>query len=160
MQVCKVMHLQHTFVCIIFSCDHEATQGCSYMLHNINKNLTSSYEVKHWISSYWHLAGLQVQQPSHNALKPSVPQSAGSLLIINWVRLLGLSFNLRNILFNIYLEHSFTKLWLEPYCMELRNMCKKQKFMFLEKRSYLLKFLDLFDGLGESKKFPTFIFYP
>ena len=47
-----------------------------------------------------------------------------------------------------FLEHSFTKMWLEPFCAELRNMCKKQKFMFLERRSYLLKFLDLFDGLG------------
>ena len=56
-------------------------------------------------------------------------------------------------------EHSFTKLWLEPYCTELRNMCKRQKFMFLEKRSYLLKFLDLFDGLGKYKYSPILILY-
>ena len=53
-----------------------------------------------------------------------------------------------HFILNDILEHSFTKMWLEPFCMELKNMCKKQKFMFLEKRSYLLKFLDLFDGLG------------
>ena len=49
----------------------------------------------------------------------------------------------------LILEHAFARRSLEPSCVELRNMCKKQKHMFLEKRGSLLKFLDLFDGMEE-----------
>ena len=49
----------------------------------------------------------------------------------------------------LMLEHSFSRRSLEPSVIELRNMCKKQKIMFLEKRGSLLKFLDLYNGIVE-----------
>ena len=49
----------------------------------------------------------------------------------------------------LLLEHAFARRSLEPSCVELRNMCKKQKIMFLEKRGSLMKFLDLYEGIEE-----------
>jgi len=52
-------------------------------------------------------------------------------------------------------EHAFARDCLEPKCYELKMMCKRQEVLFLERRSALLKFLDLFDGLENVTKWCT-----
>merc|ERR1719233_1457003 len=52
-------------------------------------------------------------------------------------------------------EHAFARDCLEPKCFELKTMCKRQEGLFLERRSALLKFLDLFDWLENISKWCT-----
>ena len=49
-------------------------------------------------------------------------------------------------------EYNFTKEILEPKCLELRSLCKKQELMFTQKRQTLLKFLHLFQSLDSIKR--------
>ena len=49
-------------------------------------------------------------------------------------------------------EYNFTKEILEPKCVELRSLCKKQELMFTQRRQTLLKFLCLFQSLDSIKR--------
>ena len=49
-------------------------------------------------------------------------------------------------------EYNFTKEILEPKCVELRSLCKKQELMFTQRRQTLLKFLSLFQSLDSIKR--------